>query len=88
MTLTKNATIILFLLTGCYEEKIKVTQEQFYSEAWIYNGEFHNDEEPAVIHSDGTKLWYNNGLLHRVDGPAVELPNGTKEWWINGKRQK
>ena len=48
-------------------------------------GQYHREDGPAVIDSDGYKAWYKNGQLHREDGPAIIRPNGSKEWYINGK---
>jgi len=49
------------------------------------NGQYHQENKPAIEYPDGTKYWYLNGKRHREDGPAVEYPDGTKSWWINGK---
>jgi hypothetical protein len=46
----------------------------------------HNEGEPAVIYSDGTKYWYIHGVLHREDGPTVEWADGYKFWYLEGKR--
>jgi hypothetical protein len=57
---------------------------------WWYNsdGQFHQENGPAIITADGRKYWYQNGKPHREDGPAVECPDGNKFWYINGKRIK
>ena len=49
------------------------------------NGDFHREDGPAIICSDGRKYWYKNGKFHREDGPAEIWPNGTKMWWLNGE---
>ena len=46
----------------------------------------HNENGPAVVFKNGTKIWQQNDLLHRLDGPAVIWSNGDKEWWIKGKQ--
>lgn len=49
------------------------------------NGDFHNENGPALDYTNGSKHWYINGIRHRVDGPASEYYNGTKFWFYNGK---
>ena len=51
-------------------------------------GQFHRDDGPAVIYTNGTQYWYINGNLHREDGPAEIYPNGTQHWHINGKHHR
>jgi len=50
-------------------------------------GEIHRENDmPAVIFENGTKVWYKNGKRHREnDLPAIISSTGIKEWWINGK---
>lgn len=45
----------------------------------------HNDNGPAIIYSNGTKVWINNCERHRLDGPAIKSYNGNKSWWYKGK---
>lgn len=49
------------------------------------NGEYHCDDGPAIITSDGSKFWYRHGRIHRDDGPACEYTNGLKYFYLNGK---
>lgn len=52
------------------------------------NGVLHNENGPAVIHSDGYQAWYLNGLRHRDGGPAVVYPEMKLEaYYINGVNQ-
>jgi hypothetical protein len=47
------------------------------------------NDEPAIIHSDGTKEWYKDDKLHRDnDEPAIIYSDGTKEWYKDGKRHR
>jgi len=48
------------------------------------NLEYHREDGPAIIYSNGDKDWYKNGKRHRLDGPAVDWEN-RKEWCLNGK---
>lgn len=50
------------------------------------NGDLHNiNDEPAVIHSDGTKFWCRKGFLHRDnDKPSIVEYNGSMFWYKNG----
>ena len=48
-------------------------------------GEYHREDGPAFIRSDGDCYWYKNGKYHREDGPAIECTIGHKEWWVNGE---
>lgn len=57
---------------------------------YYLNGKKHRDNDlPAIIFNNGTKLWYINGQVHRNnDKPAVIEAHGSQEWWVNGKRYK
>jgi len=55
---------------------------------WWFNGKWHREDGPAVIHGDGTRQWCINGLHHRIDGPACEYLDGSKSWYVNGKRHR
>jgi hypothetical protein len=48
-------------------------------------GQFHNENGPAIEYIDGTKSWYVNGVRHRDDGPARVSWTGAKFWYKNGK---
>lgn len=50
------------------------------------DGELHNDDGPAIIHSDGAISYYVNGICHRIDGPAIIRIDASVEWYINGYR--
>ena len=54
---------------------------------WYQNGKLHRDnDQPAIIRSDGSKEWYQNGKLHRDnDQPAIICSNGNQTWYQNGK---
>ena len=59
--------------------------DSYKNKIWKNNkGQYHREDSPAVIWSDGTKHWYLNGKRHREDGPAIEYSNGYKEWYIDG----
>jgi hypothetical protein len=49
-------------------------------------GQLHRDnDQPAIIYSDGSKKWYQNGKLHRDnDQPAIIFADGSKIWYKNG----
>ncbi len=49
------------------------------------DGQWHQDDGPAIIDADGTQWWYQHGRLHRDDGPAVIRPDGMQEWYQHGK---
>ncbi len=40
--------------------------------------QFHRENGPAIINSNGDKSWYQNGKYHRENGPAVIHADGTK----------
>lgn len=50
---------------------------------WVNdNLQYHRENGPAVIHSDGTQEWWQNGKLHREDGPAIGLhPQKCFNYW-------
>jgi hypothetical protein len=52
-----------------------------------HNNQLHRDnDEPAIIYSDGTKYWYKDGKRHRDnDEPAYIGSDGTKCWYKDGK---
>lgn len=57
---------------------------------WEKDGLLHRDgDEPAVIHTDGTREWWVSGQLHRnSDKPAVTRTDGHLEWWVHGQRRR
>ena len=42
------------------------------------------NDQPAIIHENGTQEWYFNGQRHRINKPAVVFPDGKEEWYCNG----
>ena len=52
-----------------------------------YRGVLHRDDDkPAVIWSNGTRMWYQCGKLHRNGyKPAIIFSDGTKIWYRYGK---
>ena len=63
-----------------------VVKDKYNNIAYFLNGQYHRENEPAIIWSDGDEHWYLNGKKHRTDGPAIEHANGDKEWCLNGKK--
>jgi len=62
--------------------------DQYGTQRWYNNaGELHRENDlPAVIFENGTKVWYKNGKRHREnDLPSVIFEDGGKSWWTNGK---
>lgn len=63
-----------------------------YIKVWTDDkGRRHRDNDlPAVICYDGTKLWYRHGKNHRDNNkPAKKFANGRWcQWWIDGAQQK
>ena len=47
------------------------------------------DDGPAVVLADGSKIWYVHGVIHRDGGlPAREYSNGVREWLVNGQHHR
>jgi hypothetical protein len=70
-------------------QEYRVTIDANGTQRW-YNkdNELHReDDQPAVIYTDGDRFWYLNNNLHRENGPAVIYYNGTEEYWVNGVLQ-
>ena len=43
-------------------------------ERWFNNGLFHRDnDEPAIIVSNGLKYWYKNGVQYRYEEPTTQM---------------
>ena len=57
-----------------------------YCVSFRKNNLLHRDNDlPAIIYVDGSKVWYQNDLLHRDNGhPVIVRANGTKLWYQNG----
>jgi hypothetical protein len=49
------------------------------------NNEFHRDDGPAVVYTNGEQYWYKHGVIHREGGPAIIKSDGTEEWICNGR---
>jgi len=48
------------------------------------NGILHRENnEPAVVYFDNTKIYCKNGKTHREDGPAIIYFDKKKEYYIN-----
>ncbi len=41
----------------------------------------HNENHPAVITPEGTKIWYLYGKIGRRDGASVETVEGSRYWF-------
>ena len=55
------------------------------SKFWLFNGELHRADGPAIEWADGSKSWWLYGKLHRDnDLPAIESADGSKSWWVVG----
>jgi hypothetical protein len=60
--------------TGGYDGELLPKDTIYYLDE---NGKFHQDNnEPALVMSDGTKNWYKHGTQHRDVGPAVTWSDG------------
>ena len=45
------------------------------------DGQIHREDEPAVIHADGSREWWQNGQRYRKNGlPTVETAEGRRMW--------
>jgi hypothetical protein len=62
-----------------------LTIDEYGTQQWSRNGQYHREDGPAVIYPNGTQKWWLNGNLHREDGPAVIGSNGNEYWYLNGK---
>ena len=49
---------------------------------WVFKGNYHRNDGPAIIYKEGGEEWVNHGQLHRTDGPAIEGPDGYVRWNI------
>ena len=48
------------------------------------NGEWHREDGPAIIRTNGYEAWYINGKSHREDGPARIWSDGDGWYFLNG----
>jgi hypothetical protein len=69
-------------------QEYRVEIDWFGTERW-YNKDgqlYRDDDEPAVVCTDGSKYWCLNGKRHREnDKPALIFADGTQCWCINGQ---
>jgi len=61
------------------------TVDQSGNIAYTKDGEYHREDGPAIVFSDGMQIWCRNGKQHREDGPAIIYIDGTQEWYENGE---
>jgi outer membrane lipoprotein-sorting protein len=58
-------------------QEYKVEIDNDGTEFWLNKDDVlhRENDKPAVIFADGTKLWIRNGKLHRDNGPAITYPD-------------
>jgi len=69
----------------------KTFTDEFGTQFWLKNNEYHRTDGPAIIWKNGSQEWYINDKRHRTDGPAIiwkNKKNGSQEWYINDKRHR
>ena len=49
------------------------------------DGELHNTDGPAVVHTNGGKSYWIKGQRHNPDGPAIISANGYKAYFVKGQ---
>jgi hypothetical protein len=54
------------------------------TKAWCCNGDYHRENNPAIITLLGTMLWFKYGKRHNENGPAVIFPDGYVEYFVDG----
>src|ERR1700729_2711839 len=64
---------------GFFSDQVRIVKQKINE-----RGNFHCEDGPAVVYSNGKKVWYFNGNIHRTNGPAIEYSNGDKSWYLNG----
>ena len=54
---------------------------------WINKqGDYHNNEQPAIQYNNGDFYWIVNGVYHNLNGPSVVEKNpSVRAYYINGK---
>jgi len=55
---------------------------------WYRNevGKLHRDnDQPALVFVDGSKVWFKNGKKHRDDGKPAMVLTGVTKWYKDGK---
>ena len=84
-TLVLGGISVNDLLTDTREVNFETEDDRvaFYNEYGFVDSQ---NDLPAIIRTNGTKIWYKNGKIHREnDKPAAILINGTKVWYKNGE---
>ena len=53
---------------------------------WYKDGKWHRDnDQPAIIYSDGSRYWFKNGKRHRDNNkPAITNVDREQYWYKNG----
>jgi hypothetical protein len=70
--------------------KYQVLRHNTRSRYLIYlrHGQYHREDGPAFVYSDGDMTYYQYNNLHRTDGPAVIHPSEyTIEYHFRGTQQ-
>ena len=62
----------------------KTFTDEFGTQFWLKNNEYHRTDGPAIIWKNGSQEWYINDKRHRTDGPAKIGSDGSKFYWLNG----
>ena len=57
-----------------------------YGKTYLYNGEYHRKNGPAIIWENGAEKWYLHGKLHRENGPAITYADGSIYFYTHGVR--
>lgn len=64
------------------------TRKDFVKIKFYYlDGQYHNENGPAIIDFQGNYSWYLNDKKHRIGGPAVKH-NGFEYYYLDNKRYK
>lgn len=67
---------------------VQVTVDLDGTLRWYKNHNIpHRDnDEPAIIFANGTKVWYKEGKIHRDDDkPAIIYHDGSEKWYRHGQ---
>jgi hypothetical protein len=70
------------------EKPTKTIYKDGTQEWRLPNGDFHREDGPAIIKTNGERVWYWNGKIHRDGGPAVILVTLSRQWYQHGKRHR
>ena len=79
--MTENIQDIGSLITSVYTGKAVDKYGTIY---FLKDGKYHNENGPAITHTDGKVEYYVNGIRHRKDGPAVIYSSLKEEYWHDG----